>query len=348
MINKILTNRNLDFPYITYTLALCCLITSLTIFFFPEFNQLLNADNNITFAWQRFTATFAHGAGGNKQFLIIHLLGNLLGLISFGILIEKILGTTKYFILVITTLIINVGLFYINHGFGNGVSGIVYANIPLGSTVLYKYVDTYKKNVFKYPGFLFYSFLTLWAAFILPAIFPLFKINAIMSHDIAFFIGGLFLFIWVKKCTGTIDEVVNSQYITKSNKINKRILRVIITGIPVFITALIFLTHVNIIQLSKVNSILPKSGSSLQEINANNNQIIMTFNYDIHYFKRRNLYVNSHDNDSTFGVDFAWVNKKKLIIQFKRALKLQEYVEATFEFIDSERETIVVNLEYGK
>lgn len=118
-------------PFITIILVLLCLLISIATFIQPVLYQTLALWTIDIKPWQIISFVFEHNVEP-RWVLLLHLGMNLLGLIPFGILTEKLLGHLRTFLIFIAAWLVTLGLYLIfRHGQYSSVAGI--------STIVYAY-----------------------------------------------------------------------------------------------------------------------------------------------------------------------------------------------------------------
>jgi len=142
------------FPWITCVLVILCIITSIAGGLSPTLYHSLAFYDYGNKAWQYITFLFVHGneAGENVW---IHLGMNLIGLIPFAMLIEKLLGSTRTVLLFLVEWELTLGLFWIFPKQEKisiaGISTIVYAYAVITLVCLIKVIRIQGKRVFCSP-----------------------------------------------------------------------------------------------------------------------------------------------------------------------------------------------------
>ena len=79
--------------FYTLWIAIACILVFIIQLIIPGFTEFFFlSENALSMPWQFLTAVFLHGS-------ITHLLYNLFALVFFGIVLEKIIGSSKFLIL---------------------------------------------------------------------------------------------------------------------------------------------------------------------------------------------------------------------------------------------------------
>ena len=97
------------FPIVSVTIALLCLAVTIISQLIPSTYIVFAFTYPVKYPWQLISYVFLHGIAQEflpadfpydpMSFAIGHVLFNLLLLLPFGILCEKIIGSTKFFLL---------------------------------------------------------------------------------------------------------------------------------------------------------------------------------------------------------------------------------------------------------
>ena len=144
---------------ITIILSLCCIIMMIITINDTEKYNMFSFSYPVEFVWQYFTGIFVHGIPNmSSAFSIGHLCYNLVMLIFWGLLVEKIVGEKHFSILVIITWIINslliqiYGRLFVPIGEtirGAGISCICFMLGTIGTYIIFKLYKNNKKELFK-------------------------------------------------------------------------------------------------------------------------------------------------------------------------------------------------------
>lgn len=136
------------------TAALCVVITLITAFI-PETYTKITYAYPLIYPWQILSGIFVHGSPNMDVVGTIGHLGfNLLLVLPFGILIEKILGSKKFLIYTICVWVLNAITFYIiaffstpagEHSYAAGISGIAFSYGAVGLYILFSLFKKDKK-----------------------------------------------------------------------------------------------------------------------------------------------------------------------------------------------------------
>ena len=132
--------------------ALCVTVTAVSMFFSETYEALAYA-YPIQYPWQICSGIFLHGSPElTMAGSIGHLIFNLMLIVPFGIMIEKILGSKRFLIMSVVLWLVNAITFYIiaiivtpkgETAYGAGISGIAFSYGIIG---LYALLVLAKKN----------------------------------------------------------------------------------------------------------------------------------------------------------------------------------------------------------
>lgn len=123
-LKKVIKSFRYQKPVVTGLLLISCLITTIPQFFLNgTYNQITGSPFSNKLYWCFTLTSFSHSPG----MLFTHLIGNLLVLITFGIVIETIIGSNEFAFISLITLI-GTTVLDILHGTGisHGASGILW------------------------------------------------------------------------------------------------------------------------------------------------------------------------------------------------------------------------------
>ncbi len=150
-------------PIVSICIAALCIIVTGIYFIVPKYYNALSFSLPIQYPWQFISGLFLHGSP-NLPLLgsIGHLLFNLILVLPFGIMVEKIIGSRKFLILSLFLWLINLILFYViafvmtpkgETAHGAGISGIAFAYGAIGFCALLQLIQMTKKGVLRQVSF---------------------------------------------------------------------------------------------------------------------------------------------------------------------------------------------------
>ncbi len=196
MISKILFNKYLPFPHISFSIFLSCIIISIPILFNDVLYAFLAANVGLAFPWQYLTSVFAHGP---EPPLLIHLFINLLIIIFCVAITEKLLGAWRVFLLLVVTAFVLTFIRFETYNFYNGISSFIFAFAPFTVMILFK---IFRKQVWGDNYYILTLFVLLAVFILYPIYFSI--IDSFLSernalHLISIIIGVIFFVLWKKR-----------------------------------------------------------------------------------------------------------------------------------------------------
>jgi len=152
--------RKNGIPVVTLLLAFFCIIVTLIIYQLPVGFTLAALWSEKNRPWQYISFLFVHGDGmAPRSYILLHLALNLLELITFGILIEKTIGSMQTIVVFLTQWIVTILLFFgITKGtysFIAGITPVDYAFGMIAFIYLIKILRVKKRQILTQP-FLYY------------------------------------------------------------------------------------------------------------------------------------------------------------------------------------------------
>lgn len=139
---------------VSVIIALLCIIVTVISVALPNMYNILAYAYPIKYPWQICSGIFLHGAPDlSVAGTIGHLGFNLLLVLPFGIMVEKIIGSKNFLILSVCLWVVNALVFYIiafcvtpkgETAYGAGISGIAFSYGTIG---LYSLIKLAKKSL---------------------------------------------------------------------------------------------------------------------------------------------------------------------------------------------------------
>lgn len=156
------------FPFVTLQLILSCLITTIPQFFLsPVYGEFTGIFPDIRSIYLVTLSVFAH----SPEHLFTHVLFNCLTILLFGGLVEIILGSSRFSIITLITLISSTVVSYF-HSTANssthGVSGVCFGYIVFFIFFIIVLYEKRKSSVFKNPVIVILVLYALFLVFIIP------------------------------------------------------------------------------------------------------------------------------------------------------------------------------------
>ncbi len=215
-------------PVISIAIALLCVIVTLISQLVPSTYMALTFTYPVRYPWQLITYIFLQGVPGellppdfpysSMELTIGHLGYNLLLLLPFGVLVEKVIGSKRFLALFASAWIVDailnfiMGVIYTKDGESfavSGASGIAFSFMPVGVYILCVMAKRYGfGKLFRQVSFYLLMGIALPTAVIslMPNIAGVAGIPSMIIHLIALAIGVVFAFI----CKGKIACFFNN------------------------------------------------------------------------------------------------------------------------------------------
>lgn len=180
----------------------CLIVITMTVNDVNKYN-MFSLCFPVEYPWQYFSGIFVHGT---PQFPIVasiaHLLFNMLLIIPFGILVEKVVGSNRFSLITIISWIVQAIAFYMIASMitpeneiarGAGISGIAFMYGTIGAYVLYGIFKLSKKGFFK--QILTYIYLNILIAMLILLNPFVAGVSSFIIHIIGVLIGILFVIL---------------------------------------------------------------------------------------------------------------------------------------------------------
>lgn len=131
---------------VSLTIAALCVLATLISVLFPDTYQAMEYAYPIQYPWQIFSGIFLHGKPTFPLVATIgHLVFNLLLVLPFGIMIEKILGSKRFAAMSLAAWMVYTIAFFViamvetpagETAHGAGISGIAFSYGMIGAYIL--------------------------------------------------------------------------------------------------------------------------------------------------------------------------------------------------------------------
>lgn len=191
---------------VSICIAILCVVVTLISLFVPNTYQAIAYAYPIKYPWQIATGVFLHGAPNLPiAGSVGHLIFNLVLVIPFGIMVEKILGSKRFALMTLLLWLINAITFYIiafvitpkgETAYGAGISGIAFSYGTIG---LFSLCTLAKKNfklMFKQVSF--YLLLNIIIAMIVMVNPYVAGVSSMIVHVVAIIFGIVFAVFYRK------------------------------------------------------------------------------------------------------------------------------------------------------
>lgn len=333
LFSKVFRQKGLGFPYVTLCLVLSCLVISIPLFFSSDFYHILGGGQgvNVNFWWQVITTRFSHGRGIP---LLPHLLGNVIAFAFFGTVIERLLGSGRFFLLSLATFSVATAWRTIAASYGNGASGICWGYLVFIVPILVWIWQKNKKQVLRDIAYILaigYALFMLLGIPILAWITGV-KGNMNFSHMVSLLTALPFFLVWRK----TIFQ--NLVRLDKDESLDRG--RPIWGSIAVTVGAILLLfnlivstgTVTGLFTYSgeaapKAISIIPPNGD-IETLNKHQQKATIRFDRPMETkLYELDVSIYGHDENGPVGFTFDWPDAETLTIQFGRELDAGERID---------------------
>ena len=297
-------------PYISLLLFATCSLISLFTYFDNDLFDVFCLSTKPIYWWQYFVGAFEHSIYP-KWFFWAHYLGNMSVIFTMGILVERVIGNTRMFLVSIVSFITYINAFQLlnKNGYDTncGISGIVWSYAPIALFIIIKLFKNNKKTIMKDKLFylLIFEFLFIWLFITLVSDWQ----GTNRYHVIATLVGILFLFIWKKTI---IDQIVHMADSNKKEKSRIIIIDRFVVGICIMCIILtgsiLFRFYTNHLDRLYTHEIGRSQCDTLQQIQNNNGVIELYFNIPVVNF--RSVSTDTPGNgEIALGFDYSKDNK---------------------------------------
>jgi membrane associated rhomboid family serine protease len=353
-LSKMLFQKKAASPYVSLCIAVSCIVVSLPEYFRPDLYQVLAFLPRNPRWWQFLTFQFCHGEPGSG---IGHLLGCLAGLFLFGLPIERILGSSRFFILTcatfLTCLVYNMVLFR-DVTWANGASAMVMGYLVFTLPILAWGWRRHNSKLFQILTGIAVAGVIL---FLLLGLATLLKVipssHANILHAISILVGLPFLVLWYKPLMKNLDRIEKDEPIQCGLPAGNRLAVGASLGILLFNVVATSSAVAGLIiydpceGVPEVVSITPVNGDILS---LNNSQQKVT----IEFSKPMEMSVFSFSqsisyNDIPLDFVFTWSTPEILVVQFGREVFVGEQIEIVIDRVQDTRGLAICNpitLEY--
>lgn len=192
--------------FVSVCIAILCVAVTLISLFVPSTYQAIAYAYPINYPWQIGTGIFLHGAPNLPiAGSIGHLIFNILLVIPFGIMIEKILGSKRFALMSFVLWIVNAITFYSiafvitpqgETAYGAGISGIAFSYGIIGLYILFSLGKKNFKLMFKQVSF--YLLLHIIIAMIIMVNPYVAGVSSMIVHIVAILFGIVYVAFYRK------------------------------------------------------------------------------------------------------------------------------------------------------
>lgn len=361
-LSDILFKKKPKIPYLSLVFALGCILVSVPTYFRPELYDVFGGEWPVYYTWQTLTHFLQHGSIGGDLPLSVHLICNLIVILIFGSISEKVLGAKRYFALILVSSLSAQVLRMLLGIWGNGASGIAWAFAPIAFITIFM---IYRKNKAGLLGdFMFFICIIIFALIWIIITIGNFAegwVHSNLIHLTATAVGMIFAFIWRAHIAQCVDDRIKCGTSQKCGTPQKTIYDKWDKGIiglsflaPAFIIIVLFLSISGFLKghLSdaKIIEIHPQSGT-VDAINEADRRVIIKFSEPVKkQISSVNISIHSDGGMTQLTADTQWDDAQTLCIRFSREILQHERIKILLNgFMDMENKRLydTIKLEYG-
>mgnify|MGYP003292955583 CR=1 FL=1 len=200
--------------WVSLTISLLCVCITLISAIKPSVYESLAYAYPIRNPWQILTGLFLHGSPNlSLPGCIGHLLFNLILVLPFGIMIEKLIGSKRFLLITVIFWVVNLATFYTiaaictpngENTFGAGISGIAFSYGIIGLFILIQMFKLDKKDMLKQISFyLLLNIILIMLIMINPFVAG---VTSMIVHLVAVVAGIIFILIKQKVLKEFIED----------------------------------------------------------------------------------------------------------------------------------------------
>lgn len=323
LLAQIYYRKKIGIPYLSLLFVLSCFLVSIPTYFNPLLYEVFGSNQWKNYFWQHLSYNLEHGSPWGGLPLPVHLLGNCLVIIVFGVLVERVLGRKHFFFLSVSALFLHILMRWGLGSTGNGASGITWAYAPMVFFIIVKLYRLNREKLIKDP--LFYVsiciFLLIWIFITVDsAINGMHHTN--IFHLVASIVGIVYTYCYRKRIEERTYEIVTDGSPARVTSSLDQPLLWIHSLIPLLVILVLFLFYSGVLNdyysPAQVAEVIPNS-HSVEEINQENQQILIRFTHamDAHISKS-GFYSYFHEEWGQNSISMNWLNEQTLIIQCER------------------------------
>lgn len=192
---------------VSIVVAILCICVTVFSFMIPSTYKTLAYEYPIQYPWQIITGLFLHGSPELSNVGCLgHLVFNLLLVLPFGIMIEKIIGSKGFLIGSLGLWIVNIVTFYVlaviqtpegETAYGAGISGVAFSYGVMGLYVLIRLFVLTKTKLFTQVSFyLLLNIIVIMLIMVNPIVAG---VSSMIIHMVAVGAGIILTIIFKKK-----------------------------------------------------------------------------------------------------------------------------------------------------
>jgi membrane associated rhomboid family serine protease len=324
---RLVKNR---FPVISLLLALSCFISTLPQFFLSAVYSTLTAQfPAVSHLYLATLPSFTH----SPDFLLVHLIGNVLVILVFGSIAEIVLGRNRFAFLTLLTFFGSTLVAYLRMngtaGTIHGASGICFGYHSLFLFVLVILVERKRWDILKKPGTILLLVFAVFNVFGIPVVEVVvynagfFRNFGQTLHLLSYLVILVPVLIWRKEIEDAVIRILNREDIQENVRKKNRVSQALIF----FVLALNLINTVIIIRESTENtfaySVIPAEGTPIDRIGT---EVCVHFSHPVEenseYLIRKSI---SYDDDKrTPEVKVEWPGDRQMKLRFSRPFTKSE------------------------
>jgi hypothetical protein len=221
---SIIFGKGLPKPYVSFFLSLSCLVISIPITFNTGFYNTFALWSGTSRIWQYLTFQFCHGEPGNPN-IWPFLLTNILFILIFGIVIERLIGSGKFLILCFSTYsVFLIRTVFQSNSVSNGASSICWGYMTFIIPIIIWIISKNRMRSFLDSSQLLAALLALFGLFGLSIILYISEKTIFNSTNMIHLTSILtaipFFLIWRKEIFQNINKIYSNEIIHNKNEIN--------------------------------------------------------------------------------------------------------------------------------
>lgn len=334
MLKSIIFQVKRRLPIVSILLIVSCLISTIPQFFLSDSYSDITGQVATLKSFYLFTlSSFTH----SPDILINHFIGNLLVFIVFGVICEIIIGSRRFALISIVTLISTTIIGYIHttdNYIGHGASGIAWGYHMFYIFILIILFEQKGKSLFKDPYIIVSILLLIFDMIGIPTLEVivlkkgLFDNFGQVLHLVSMVVVVPFIFAWRKD----IEENVKLFNLRDSaiSPINYKSISFILLIVLVVLNAfgtfrVITLTKGEEIAISY--EVIPENGSPVETIPQ---KISVTFDNEIIRSERTLTSISYEESLGDIELSETWIDAKNLEIEFNRMLTNTEKIKLIY------------------
>jgi len=358
LVSDLLYRKKTGFPFISLSIAYSCILASLIVYFRPEYYDILGGGDPVFYPWQYLTNYLQHGTSLDPPALmdpLFHLVLNLLIILLFGCLAERVLGAIRFLAFVGSSLALTLLLRLIFGIWDNGISPIALSFAPAVFLILLYSIRKLKRRIFSDPV-LYICLALLAAAWLAVTIANLIKGLHISNllNLMGTVAGAGLAYLWKGHIERRVKDILDGQaesskqdILDKSLSLSGLLIPCLVIGILITALSGSLKDHVT---SSHLVEIYPRSGS-VEDINNADNRIMLRFSEPMREdIAQSRISIESQVDSAPLTGNIIWADDKTIVIRFNRAIQKGEHIGVTLQGLRDTQDRgyyDIIRLEYN-